>query len=159
MTSTTDPGNRHFLVVVAEESKAVVYRRTTRSGPLQETTTFENEAARLKTGEILADKGGRSFDSHGHGRHTMANEKADPKKHLAEQFARDIAEYIAADVHKGTCRGYALVAAPELLGMLRAELARHTPMEPYATVDKNVVGQADAVIEKLLADSWAETQR
>jgi len=42
---------------------------------------------------------------------------------------------------------------------LRAELERHTPMEPYATVDKNVVGQADAVIEKLLAESWAETQR
>ena len=153
MTSTIDPGNRHFLVVVAEESKAIVYRRATRSGPLQEIRTFENEAARLKTGEILADTGGRSFDSHGHGCHTMANEKADPKRHFAEQLARDIAEYIAADVHKGSCRGYALVAAPHFLGLLRAELARDTPMEAYATVDKNVVGQAEAVIEKLLADS------
>lgn len=152
MTPPIDPRNRHFLVVVADESKAVVYRRATRSGPLQETATFENEAARLKTGDILADKGGRSFDSHGHGRHTMASEKADPKKHLAEQFARDIAEYITADVLKGTCRDYALVAAPQLLGMLRTELARHTPMEPYATVDKNVVGQAETVIEKLLAE-------
>jgi protein required for attachment to host cells len=153
MTPTIGPGNRHFLVVVAEESKAVVYRRTTRRGSLQEISTFENEAARLKTGEILADKGGRSFDSHGHGRHTMANEKADPKKHLAEQLARDIAEYIAADVHKGTCRGYAIVAAPQFLGILRAELARQTPMEPYVTVDKNVVGQDEAVIEKLIAES------
>ena len=153
MTPTTDPGNRHFLVVVAEESKAVVYRRAALSAPLQETTTFENEAARLKTGEILADTGGRSFDSHGHGRHTMANEKADPKKQRAVQLARDVAEYITADVHKGTCRGYALVAAPKFLGMLRAELTRHTPMEPYATVDKNVVDQAKSVIEKLLAES------
>jgi protein required for attachment to host cells len=153
MTPPIDPGNKHFLVVVADESKAVVYSRTSRSGPLQEMATFQNEAARLKTGEILADKGGRSFDSHGHGRHTMANEKADPKKHLAEQFARDIAEHITAEVLKGTCRGYALVAAPQFLGMLRTELARHTPMEPYATVDKNVVGQADTVIEKLLAES------
>jgi len=150
MTPTVDSGNKHFLVVVAEESKAVVYRRATLSGPLQDTITFENEAARLKTGEILADKGGRSFDSHGHGRHTMANEKDGPKKHLAEQLARDVSEYITADVHKGTCRGYALVAAPRFLGLLRAELAHHTPMEPYATVDKNVVGQAKAVIEKLL---------
>jgi len=153
MTPPIDPRNRHFLVVVADEAKAVVYRRATRSGPLQETAKFENEAARLKTGDLIADKGGRSFDSHGHGRHTMANEKADPKKHLAEQFARDIAEYVAGDVHDGTCRGYALVVAPQLLGMLRAELARHTPMEPYATVDKNVVGQAETVIEKLLAES------
>jgi protein required for attachment to host cells len=155
MTLSTDHGNRHFLVVVADESKAIVYRRTSLSGPLQETTTFENEAARLKTGEIIADKGGRSFDSHGHGRHTMANEKADPKKHLAEQFARDIAEHIKTDVHTGSCRGYALVAAPQFLGLLRAELARHTPMEPYATVDKHVVGQAEAVIEKLLSQAAA----
>ena len=37
--------------------------------------------------------------------------------------------------------------------MLRAELTRHTPMEPYATFDKNVVGQDEEVIEKLLAES------
>ena len=49
MTPTTNHGNRHFLVVVAEESKAVGYRRAALSAPLQETTTFENEAARLKT--------------------------------------------------------------------------------------------------------------
>lgn len=153
MTPPIDPGNKHFLVVVADESKAVVYSRTSRSGPLQEMATFHNDAARLKTGEILADKGGRSFDSHGHGRHTMANEKADPKKHLAEQFARDIAEHITAEVLKGTCRGYALVAAPQFLGMLRAEFSRQSPMEPYATIDKNVVGQAETIIEKLLAES------
>ncbi len=74
----------------------------------------------------------------------------DPKQHLAEGFARHIAEYIAADVHDGTCRGYALVAAPQFLGLLRAELASHTSTEPYVTVDKNVAGQAEAVIEKLL---------
>jgi protein required for attachment to host cells len=78
---------------------------------------------------------------------------SDPKQHLAEVFAKDIAEHVAADVHKGTCRGYALVAAPHFLGLLRAELASRTSTEPYATVAKNVVGQATSVIEKLLA--WA----
>jgi len=153
MTPPIDPGNKHFLVVVADESKAVAYTRSSKSGPLQEIRTFENEAARLKTGDILADKGGRSFDSHGQGRHTMASEKADPKKHLAEMFARDIAEHITTDVHSGTCRAYALVAAPHFLGTLRAELASRTSTEPYTTVDKNVVGQAESVIEKLLAEA------
>ena len=150
MTPPIDPGNKHFLVVVADESKAIAYTRAHLSGPLREIRTFENDAARLKAGDILADKGGRSFDSHGHGRHTLANEKADPKKHLAEKFARDIAEYIAVDVHNGTCRGYALVAAPHFLGLLRNELTTRTSAEPYATVDKDVVGQAETVIEKLL---------
>jgi len=153
MTPPIEPGNKHFLVVVADESKAIAYTRASLSGPLQEARTFENESARLKTGDILADKGGRSFDSHGQGRHTMANERTDPKRHLAEIFARDIADYIAADVREGTCRGYALVVAPHFLGMLRDELASRTSTKPYATVDKNVVGKADAVIEKLLANA------
>lgn len=150
MTPPVEQSNKHFLVVVADESKAIAYTRASKSGPMQQSRTFENQAARLKTGDILADKGGRSFDSYGQGRHTMAS---DPKLHLAEGFARDIAEHIAADVHNGTCRGYALVAAPHFLGLLRAELASRTSTEPYATVDKNVVGQATAVIEKLLAAS------
>jgi len=83
----------------------------------------------------------------------MAGERSDPKQHLAEKFAREIAEYIAADARGGTSRGYALVAAPHFLGTLRAELDSRTSIEPYATVDKNVVGQAEAVIEKLLAES------
>jgi protein required for attachment to host cells len=150
MTPPIDQGKKHFLVVVADESKAIAYTRASKNGPLQESRTFENEAARLKTRDILADKGGRSFDSYGQGRHTMSS---DPKQHLAEVFAKDIAEHVAADVHKGTCRGYALVAAPHFLGLLRAELASRTSTEPYATVAKNVVGQATSVIEKLLA--WA----
>ena len=152
MAPPINPGNKHFLVVVADESKAVAYTRASLSGPLQETHTFENESARLKTGDLLADRGGRSFDSHGHGRHTMASERVDPKRHLAEKFARDIAEHITADVRSGACRGYALVAAPHFLGMLRDELAIQTSTEPYATVDKNVVGKAAPAIEKLLAE-------
>lgn len=150
MTPPIEQGNKHFLVVVADESKAVAYTRASKSGPLQKSRTFENQSARLKTGDILADKGGRSFDSYGQGRHTMSS---DPKRHLAEGFARDIAEHIATDVHNGTCRGYALVAAPHFLGLLRAELAGRTSTEPYATVDKSVVEKDTAVIEKLLAEA------
>jgi len=150
MTPPIVQGTKHFLVIVADESKAIAYTRASKSGPLQESHAFENQSARLKTGDILADKGGRSFDSHGRGRHTMVG---DPKQHLAEGFARDIAEHIATDVRSGQCRGYALVAAPHFLGMLRAELSSHTSTKPYVTVDKNVAGQAKAVIEELLAET------
>ncbi len=105
----------------------------------------------MKTGDLIADRGGRSFDSHGQGRHTMQSEKADPKQHLATAFAKKIAETIAADVHKGTCRGFALVAAPRFLGTLRQEISTVVKSEPYATIDKDVVGKDEAVIEELLA--------
>jgi protein required for attachment to host cells len=150
MALTMQPDNKYYLVVVADESKAVLYTRDTLRGPLQEQRTFGNEAARLKNDELLADRGGRAFDSHGHGRHTMTSEKSDPKHHLAESFAREIADDIAARQHKGVLRGYALVAAPRFLGMLRGQLASRVNDAPYATVDKNVVGQSGDVIARLL---------
>ena len=139
-------GNKYYLVVVADESKAVLYKREKRRGPLQELRTFENEAARLKTDDLIADRGGRSFDSHGHGRHTMTAEKSSPKQHIAEGFARGIAEHVGDELHKDHLWGYALIAAPRFLGTLRGMLASRTTTEPFAAVDKNVVGQKADVI-------------
>ena len=153
MAPTMQSDNKYYLVVVADESKAVLYSRERLRGPLQEQRTFENEAARLKTDDIIADRGGRAFESHGQGRHTMSAEKSDPKQHLAEGFARQVAEYISAEIHKGTLRGYALVAAPRFLGTLRTQLSSRVPEEPYATVDKNVVSQGADVIAKLLDEA------
>ena len=150
MAPTMQTGNKYYLVVVADESKAVLYKREKRRGPLQELRTFENEAARLKTDDLIADRGGRAFDSHGQGRHTMTAEKSSPKQHLAEGFARGIAEHVSDELHKGSLRGYALVAAPRFLGTLRGQLASRTTTEPFAAIDKNVVGQKTDVISKLL---------
>ena len=150
MAPTMQTGNKYYLVVVADESRAVLYKRERRRGPMQELRSFQNEAARLKTGELIADRGGRAFDSHGQGRHTMTAEKSDPKQHLAEGFARRIAEHIGAEEHKGRLSGYALIAAPRFLGTLRAQLGPRVSGEPYATVAKNVVGKPDDVIKRLL---------
>ena len=140
-----------FWVVVADEANAIVYARDTRSGPLRELFSLDNEAARMKTEQLISDSGGRSFDSKGKGRHTMSSEKADPKKHAASMFAKQIAERIGKVMHDGSCRGFALVAAPRFLGVLRDAVSVATSAEPYATVDKEVVGQDTAVIERLLA--------
>ena len=80
----------------------------------------------------------------------MSAEKSGPKQHLAEAFAREVAEYIGTEHHKGHLRGYALVAAPRFLGTLRSQLASRVHEEPYRTVDKNVVGQPEANVAKLL---------
>jgi len=144
---------QHYLVVVADEYQAIVYARDSLSGPLKKLRTFTNESARMKTAEIISDRGGRSFDSHGEGRHTMAIEKDSPKRHLARSFAKTVAESIAADIHKGACRGYALIAAPKFLGVLRQEVGTVLTEEPYVTVNKEVVGQNESVIEQLLANA------
>ena len=143
--------NKYFLVVVADEYRAIFYSRETRYGPLSEIRAITNESARMKTADLISDRGGRSFDSHGQGRHTMTSEKTAPKDQLARTFGKQIAKLIATEVRKGTCRDFALIAAPRFLGVLRQELAVVTKAEPYMTVDKDVVGREESFIEELLA--------
>jgi protein required for attachment to host cells len=139
-----------YWIVVADESRATIYTRNAKRAPLIEILSLDNEVSRKKLGEILADRGGRSYDSFGAGRHTMAAEKADPKKHAATAFAKQIAERIGKGVHDGSCRGYALIAAPRFLGMLRDAVSRNCKAEPFKTIDKDVVGQDTAVLQKLV---------
>ena len=151
MTPQAASNEKFFWVVVADESTAIVYARVTRSGPLREVFSLTNEAARMKTEQLISDSGGRSFDSKGKGRHTLTSDNADPKKRAASIFAKQIAERIGKVMHDGSCRGFALIAAPRFLGVLREAVSAATSAEPYATVDKEMVGQDTAVIEKLLA--------
>jgi len=150
MTVAGDRAEKTYWVVVADESQAIFYTRNARRAPLLEFFALNNEAGRKKAGEIITDRGGRSFDSVGAGRHTMAVEKSDPKRHAATAFARQIAERISKATHDGSCRGYALIAAPRFLGMLRDAVSRRCQFEAFKTVDKDVVGQDTAVLQELV---------
>ena len=153
MTPQTSPAATPcWTVVVADESSALFYARDSISGPLRELFSLDNDAARKKTDQLISDSGGRSFDSYGKGRHTMGHEKADHKKVAAMAFAKQIAERIAKGMYDGSSRGFALVAAPRFLGVLREAISIATTVDPYATFDKEMVGQDAAVIEKLLAN-------
>lgn len=150
MTNAASTAERSFWVVVADESRAIVYSRDTRRAPMQELFSLENEAARVKTAELLSDRGGRSFDSAGKGRHTMAKEKSDPKRHLAEGFAKQIAERVGKACHGGSCRDYSLIAAPRFLGLLRDALATTAAHDPIQSIAKEVIDKDTAFLEKLL---------
>lgn len=140
MTRLSKHPEKAYWAIVADESSATLYARTSRSGDLNKVLTLRNEEGRKRAGEILADRGGRSFDSFGKGRHTMAREKTGPKTHIAEQFAKQIAEHIGDIVRKGACRGYSLVAPPRFLGVLRDAVYRNCKLEPMMTIDKELVG-------------------
>ncbi len=150
MSSAETLSQKSDWVVVADESRAIFYAWDKRYSPLRELSQLENEVARQKTSSQISDRGGRSFDSHGQGRHTMTNEKTDPKKHAAIVFAKEVAGRVAKARQEGSCRDYALVAAPRFLGLLRDALETAGHADPLLTIDKGVVGQDAAVIERLL---------
>lgn len=150
MVQANSHAEKTYWIVVANEAQAIIYTRSERRSPLVESLSLENAEARKKKGEILTDRGGRSFDSFGAGRHTMAIEKTDPKKQAAIAFAKQVAERIAKVVHEGSCRGYALVAAPRFLGLLRDAVSRQCKMAPFRTIDKDVVGRDTTFLQKLV---------
>ena len=150
MASGTSASEKTYWVIVADESKADFYTHDTTRGPLRELITLENETARKKIGDLISDRSGRSFDSKGQGRHTMTAEKSDPKKQAAIIFAKQIADRITKARHSGVCRDFALIAAPRFLGLLRDALTTTGNIAPYLSIDKDIVGQEIAVIEKLL---------
>lgn len=138
-----------YRVVVADEYRATFYDREKKFSPLREVADFRNEAAREKIGDLLADRGGRAYDSHGQGRHTMTNEKADPKAHSAVVFAKDLAERLGADRQKGRYDKLIVVAAPRFLGVLRPALST-AGLEADRAIDKAVTGKSAEFIQKLV---------
>ena len=139
-------------IIVADESAAVIYARKARNSPLNELFRLANETGRMKTGDLISDRGGRSFDSHGRGRHTMAKEQTGPKKRASQAFAKDIAGRVSSAVRDGNCDAIALIAAPRFLGVLRDALEKAGSVSPAVTIDKEMVGRDAADIEKLLDD-------
>ncbi len=137
-------------VIVADESAATIYARKSQHGPLTELFQLANETGRKKIGELISDRGGRSFDSHGQGRHTMVKEQTGPKKRASVAFAKDIASRINNAVRDGSCDEIVLIAAPRFLGVLRDALEKAGNVIPAVTIDKEMVGRDVADIEKLL---------
>lgn len=150
MTSSLSPEDKKYWVIVADESSATIYVRDTRHAAMRKMVSLSNELARMKSGDIISDRGGRAFDSRGEGRHTMANERAGPQRESAIRFAKTLAAKIKDGRHRGICRDYALVAAPRFLGDLRQALATAGVGDPYREIAKDLVGHDVARIEKLL---------
>ncbi len=138
-----------FWAVVADEARAIVYGHDTKSGPLSEVFTLDNEVARMEASELTSDRGGRSFDSGGEGRHAMG-QKNDPHRQAAARFAKTIAVKISKAKHSGACREFALVAAPRFLGELRTALNTMPKVDPYLEIDKDMVAADAAAIRRLL---------
>lgn len=137
-------------IVVADEAVATIYERKSRRGPLTELFRLTNESERKKIAELISDRGGRSFDSLGQGRHTYTREKSGPKRHAAQAFAKLVAQRVVGAIHEGDCEDVALIAAPRFLGLLRDALAKAGNVVPSIAIDKEMVGKDSDVIARLL---------
>ncbi|MGB5259724.1 MAG: host attachment protein [Gammaproteobacteria bacterium] len=128
-------------VVVADQSKARIFTTKEPRGPLQELVSLDNPYGREQEQSLVSDRPGRSFDSHGQGRHSMGT-TVDPSETETIRFARRIADHLQEACNDGRCKKLLLVAGPYMLGVLRKQL--NTPESiKVSAIDKNL-GQYDA---------------
>ncbi len=140
---------KSYWIVVADEYQSRFFARAKKNSPLDEFSSMHNEAARKKTGDLISDRGGRSFDSHGKGRHTMAREKVDPKTQSAVVFAKNIANQISKAKLAGQFDRLVVIVAPRFLGVLRDSLET-AGVDIERAIDKEVTAKDAAFIQNLL---------
>ena len=138
-------------IVVANESLAILYRRSNSRSPLEETERLDNPAARFRAADIDADRSGRVFDRHGTGRHGLDRELHGAMRNASREFARRLARRLEEARHAGEFDQFVLVAAPRFLGELRAALATTHLPAPAAAIDKDVVTRDPSFLRGLLA--------
>lgn len=107
-----------FWVVVANSSRARIFKAEKRGGPLGEVEDLVHPESRLREQELVSDLPGRSFDSGGEGRHAM-EQKVSPKQQESIRFAKEICEHINAAYNDGKYGKLYVVAAPAFLGAIR----------------------------------------
>lgn len=138
-------------VLVAHRSGARLFENRGPGKGLDLLKTVEHPAGKLRSHDIDSDKHGRSFDRRGGGRHAFTTEQ-DPTTHVAEQFAKQLADLLDEGRTQQRYAQLVLVAEPRFLGILRAALASTTAALVVATLAKDL-GTTDArELPKFLED-------
>lgn len=129
-------------VLVAHRGGARLFENRGPGKGLELLKTVEHPAGKLRSHDIDSDKHGRSFDRRGGGRHAYTTEQ-DPTMHIAEQFAKQLAELLDDGRTQQRYAQLVLVAEPRFLGILRAALTSTTAARVVATLTKDL-GSTDA---------------
>ncbi|WP_293005169.1 host attachment protein [Nitrosomonas sp.] len=105
-------------ILIANSGNATLFTADSPTASLTELMTFDNPDARVKQMELSSDRPGRSFDSHGEGRHAMATE-VEPKEQEQIRFAKLIVDRLEQGRVENAFERLVVVAAPAFLGLLR----------------------------------------
>ena len=134
-------------VLVADASRARLFRAVKRNGPLEELRDWAHPEARQHEGDLVTDDAGSRKGPAG--RHGVASEPVH-KAVEEERFAQDlVAELERARVNGDFSRLY-IVASPRFLGLLRKQASKELLEKVSGEVDKDLTLQGPEDIRNQL---------
>lgn len=141
-------------ILLADGTRARVLCNTGPGKGLQQVQGMEIEGDNYRSGDIMADRPGRTFDSAGSHRHAM-EPHSDPQREAKRSFAADMVAELQQQLQAQSFDRLILVAAPATLGDIRKILPKSLLGVVYAEVPKNLVqipdNELDSHLSKVLA--------
>ena len=137
-------------VLVADKSKAKLFKMTGRGGELKLDQEWEHPASRQREQDLTSDLPGRVFDSEGNGRHAMSQE-VDPKDHEAELFAHELITEMEKGATSGRFSRFYMIASPQFLGLLRKKMGSSLRDLVVDEVAKNLTAMDASEIREYLS--------
>ena len=137
------------LVIVSESSRARIFEVANPNTPLSEIRDMVHPESRAHAHELTSDLPGRSFDSHGQGRHAMET-SVDIKEQESIQFAEQLADFINTECGEKRLDRLYIAAPPHFLGLLRKKLGNEAKHHIAKQISKNLVTMDEVEIRKHL---------
>jgi protein required for attachment to host cells len=114
-------------ILIANASRASLYRQQGRSGPCRTVQEFQHPESSAKGRDLRTDRPGRVQQRMASGRRAGADPRVPPKRLEATHFAHELAAQIIAALRDDSAARLVLVAPPRFLGLLRKQL--DTPLQ------------------------------
>ncbi|MGF1627807.1 MAG: host attachment protein [Alphaproteobacteria bacterium] len=124
-------------VVIADGGHARIVANDGPGKGLHDVPGAQWEGDQRQTGEIMADRQGRSFESVGEMRHGM-EPQSDPRQLVEDAFLNGIVGYLAEHEQKGRYDRLVIAAEPRALGTLRRSLTPALQRRLHADLPKDL---------------------
>jgi protein required for attachment to host cells len=109
-------------VLIADGARARILENDGSNHGLTAIEGLEFQADHSATHDLVPDREGRSFSSHGHGRSAI-DARSDPHRDLKTKFAHQLADVLARGLEQNSYDRLIIVASPVTLGDLRTAIS------------------------------------
>jgi protein required for attachment to host cells len=149
-------------ILVADQADARIYELSARGEPLAFIRELQNSQARLHERDLVSDRPARRFANAPNAKrrgsvvHHATGGESTQHKHLAEHFARELAEELEKERAAGAYDHLVIMAAPAFLGMLRSQIGKAVQACVVAEVHHDLVHQSEQVVREHLPKEVGE---
>jgi protein required for attachment to host cells len=144
-----------FRILVADQAEAIFYDSPSLTAAPKEVARISDPTAHMHDRDLGSERPGRSYESVGSARHSIARE-GDSRHHQMALFARRIARRLDDARRKGEFEQLIVVAGPAFLGLVREELSRPTRALVAHEIHKDLVHSPAGELRKHLSATEEE---